>query len=343
MSPPNPRSVPPACVRASPVALAVAAAVALASPGPASAAARGQAPVAPGEAFARVSVTLEPDDAGVVRLPGPFVVLPDGERLAIHVPEANGIFILRGDRILHHFPLPEGIVLDDLEASTQLLVAARRLAPPRRETVELHPFGLRDGRRYDIVRSANPYLRLADGPAAGSWRVVVEGTLVGVYHPPSAATYPLWDARTGAVPGTDQIARARAGIGLEEGGWVPRVDGSLERNERGRTVPIADGSDGRFVDGPAPDVAVLLRGDGEEVPETLEVLVLQDDVAISPLHLPAIAPGAPEGRYTMAGNPVRALHDRIFWIRVGHDYVEIRATSRPVPVPARAGSAEDAG
>ncbi|MCA9750719.1 MAG: hypothetical protein KC591_00895 [Gemmatimonadetes bacterium] len=292
-----------------------------------------------GELFARISTSLAPDSEGVVAVPGPFAILP-GERVAIYVPDAGGILVVEGERILHHFAVRAEPPICDLAASDALLVAGRRLPATGSETVELNAFDLASGEAIPLVRSSNPYLRVGLGEGEDLWQVVVEGTLVGVYHPPSAATFPLWDAKSGPVAGSEQMSLARAGVGLRAGTWVPMPDGKIERKVRGRTEPFASAVASVFVGGANAATCVVLEpADGDpaggtwDVPREMTIHVLQKDAAPITRRLRSIDDDAPPAkRYVTEGRPVRVVADRLYWLQVDGDHVEIRTA--PVPSPA---------
>jgi len=303
-----------------------------------SASARDEPPSVRGEAVARVSVTVNADGRGTVAVPGPFAVIPGSNRIAIHVPEAGGVFVLAGDSILHYFELPPGSVVHDIQATEGLLAVGWRIPPPRNDTVEIHVFDLGTGKRVERIRSANPYLRIGASEGEELWRVVLEGDTVGVYHPPAAASFPLWNRETGPVPGSEQMSQARAGIGFEGAIWVPHPDGTVDRKVRGRTEPFSGLGEGEFIDGPTSTTAVLLQpapgdppGGERELPDDLVVHVLEKDVAISTQRLSAVGADAVPARRIVAGRPVRAVGGRLYWIHLGFDYVEVRATPLPRP------------
>jgi hypothetical protein len=288
-----------------------------------------------GDVAAQLSITVRRDAAGTAWAPGPFTPLPGGTRVAIYVPEAGGILVLEEDRILHHFPVPDGSAVDDLAASGSLLVAGRR---PRQGPVHvsLSVFDVDTGRLVQRVESANPYLR---APAEGrdKWRIVVEGDAIGAFDPVTAATYPLWDRSGGAVRGSDQVIRSIAGIGLgPSAAWIPNPDGSVARKVRGRAVPFSAPEDGEFVGGTPDGALVLLQPSGTEgpacrLPRELIVRVLEGEHAISELHLAAVSDAVTEERCGIVGRPVQLLERRLYWARLGHDDIEIRTTALPPP------------
>jgi hypothetical protein len=285
---------------------------------------------------ARVAITVMHDAAGTAWAPGPFAPLPGGSRVAVYVPEADGILILEGDRILHHYPVPsDGRGIDELAASETLLVAGRR---PREGgvRVDLFVFDLTTGRFVERVESGNPYLRApADGRDA--WRIVVEGGTVGAFDPATAATYPLWNRASGPVPGSEQVVRATSGLGLSAGStWIPNPDGSVARKVRGRAVPFADAGEGEFVGGTPDGVLVLLPPDPAMpaerlLPRELVVRVLEKQHAISELRLSAVSDAVADERCAIVGRPVQLLGRRLYWARLGHDDLEIRTIELPVP------------
>lgn len=291
-----------------------------------------------GTSIARVAITVSADSGGTVRLPGPFAVLPGGNRVAVNVPESEGILLLEGDRILHHFPLPSksaGHRFDDLEASETLLVAGRS---SYREAVhaDLFVFDLSWGRMIQRIQSANPYLETNAENRAG-WRVVVEGDRVGVFHPPSATTYPLWDRAEGVIAGSDQMVRATLGLGFGTSAtWIPNPDGSVDRKLRGGAEPLVAPGEGKFVDGAGPGVVVLLvsgpaDAPGKVLPREWVVHVLEGDHTISELRLDALSPAVDAKRLELTGRPVQVRDGRLFWEYLGPDYLEIRSTALPSP------------
>lgn len=294
-------------------------------------AARAEPPLVEGEVLARLSVTVEEGGAAVL-VPGPFAVFPDGRRVAVNVPEANGILLVEGDRILHHFPVPASPDVSDLAASDSILVAGRR---PRGGpvNVELLVFDVVTGRLVQQIQSANPYLR---APAEGidAWRIVVDGGRVGVFEPSTAATYPLWDRATGLVTGAEQVVRSTSGLGFgEDARWIPKAGGGVDRKVRGRSEPFASPDDGEFVGAAAGDVVVLMPFDAaaaeRRLPAEIVVRVLHGEHAIAELRLDARSAAMASERLVLAGRPVRVQDGRICWSRLGPDYLEIRATDLP--------------
>jgi hypothetical protein len=286
-----------------------------------------------GETFARVSVTVDPDGSGTILVPSPFAVVPETGRVAINVPEAEGILLLEKERILHHFPLPSGSTpVHDLAAAGRLLVAGRH-AGEGLSTVDLQIFDLRTGLSIASVQSNNPHLRVDPG-AGEQWRVVIDGTRVGVFHPPTAASYPLWIREEGVLPGPVQMARASAGIGFGSGAaWTPEPDGSVSARTRGATVTFADPGLGEFLD-PVLDRAVLLGqpvatvradADGETLlPHEIGVRLVDVAGKRTDFRLQTMAADVKARRLVIQGRPVRVVGDRIYWMYLGRDYLEIR-------------------
>ena len=289
-----------------------------------------------GDVVARVSVTVDPDSEGTIDVPSPFAILPDGERVAICVPESDGIFLLKGPRILHHFSLPAG--MHDLTAAGDLLVAGRWL-PEGSVTVELHVFDLTTHRPVEVVRSFNPHLRMAPGEE-DYWRVVIEGGTVGVYHPPTGASYPLWSRDGGPIAGTDQMTKSRGGIGLGEGSaWVPLPDDSVALKVRGSSTPVLPAEGGAFLDGIGEEALLFLppaesvRSDADGdflLPLELAVARAGIDGTSHEFRFVSMDPAVKTSRLVIRGRPVRVRGDRVYWIFLGYDYLEIR--SLPVTV-----------
>lgn len=285
-----------------------------------------------GEVVARVSITLATHD-GAVLVPGPFAVLPGGRRVAVTLPEADGILLLEGERIVHHFPLPgDAREFDDMAASPALLVAGRRLAGGS-AFVDLFVYDLQSGREVERVQSANPYLR---PPAGGRdrWRIVLEGTLLGAFDPTMSATYPLWDAKDGVIAGAEQVVRSTSGVGFDDAAvWVPNPDGSVNRKGRGVSEPFAAPGAGEFVGGLGDSVVVVLADDDPAAPKRRlprELVVrVQDADTIRELRLPAVDDAVAEDVRLLPGRPVRLLGGRLFWCYLGPDYLEIRSAAVP--------------
>jgi len=298
------------------------------------------APAAPppatveGRREARLSVTVDPDSTGTILVPSPFTVVPGSGRIALHVPESDGIFLLRGETILHHFPLGDRFTeLDDLEASEDLLVAGR-CPPSGRTTVDLAVFDLHTGKAVDVISSANPNLRV-DFESADLWRVVVEGDRVGVYQPVAEATYPLWERGGTQVIGADQMGQAATGIGFADGEkLIPRVDGSVSVRERATTRTLAPAGEGEFLDpvpgGGAlflqPAVAVRADADGDFLlPHELAVRLLGPDGKRTDFLLSSVDRDVSARRLVFQGRPVCVRGERVYWIFLGADYLEIRS------------------
>lgn len=287
-----------------------------------------------GRTEARVSVTVDPDDSGTILVPSPFTVVPGSGRIALHVPESDGIFLLQGEVILHHFPLSDRLAeLNDLDATADLLVAGR-CPLSGRTTAELALFDLGTGRTVDLVSSANPNLRV-DFESVDLWRVVVEGDRAGVYHPGAEATYPLWERGGARVIGADQMGQAVAGIGLGAGPrMIPHADGSVSVRERATTRPLASPGEGEFLD-PAPGGGVLflqpaatVRSDADGdflLPHELAVRLLDAAGNRTDFLLSSVGRDVDARRLVFHGRPVRVRGDRVYWIFLGADFLEIRS------------------
>lgn len=290
-------------------------------------------PPADAETIARLSVTVNPKK-DVVRVPGPFFV--DADRVFLHVPSSSGVFLLSGERIRHHFPLPDAADVLDLAASEEWLAVGVR--PPDPYAVDLHIFELENGSLRQRVKSGNPFLRIEPDFAA-RWRVLVGSEGVGVFHPPAAATYPLWNADTGIVPSSEQVGRARAGLGFGRGDrWIVHPDGSVERGSRGRTDQVVPAGVGDFVGGRA-DGTAFVRVDGAEsgtLPREIVLHAYRAGVAVGETRLPTVSRTVKVDRLESAGTPVRVVDDRIFWLYLGYDFIEVRAI--PLPFRPSAGS-----
>ncbi len=280
---------------------------------------------------ARLSVTVDPDDSGTILVPSPFTPVPGSDRIVVHVPESGGIFLLEGERILHHYPLDEG-ELHDISATETLFVAGRRISSGRM-TVDLRVFDLRSGQSVATVRSKNPYLRV-DLAQEEHWRVVVGDTRIGVFHPEAGASYPLWDSETGFVASPDQLAGAKAGIGfVGETKWIPTVGGGVSRHQRGRAVEFATPEQGDFIDG-VSDRAILLRqpqatvradADGDLLlSRDLPVRILDEEGVARDFRLRSMDADVRARRLVIQGRPVRVDDGSIYWIYLGVDYLEIR-------------------
>ncbi len=301
-----------------------------------------------GEVVARLSITVSPDEQGSLLVPSPFAVLPGGEGIAIHVPESGGIFLLKGRRIVRHLPLPQDVVrLHDLQATDRHLVAGRRPGKGR-NTCLLDIFALDDKTIPERLASSNPHLRCV-GEGADHWRVVTQDELIGVYHPGSGSSVPLWRAGDGFLDGSEQMAGQRAGIGLSDGAaWVPNPDGSVSRKERGRSRDVTGALDGFFLDGqPNGDVFLLeptdvadLPGEGGILlPTVLRVRHWQREAVITELSLVAASSRVEADRLVVQGRPVRVQDGRLYWIYVGYDFLEIRSMEVPVGPSPPEGSA----
>jgi len=293
---------------------------------------RAEAPIE-GSVHARVSVTVDPDDRGTILVPSPFAIVPGTDRVVVHVPESGGIFLLQGERILHHFPLPADLSeLDDMATAESTFVAGRHLAEGL-VTVRLGVFDPWTGRSIASIASNNPHLRV-DAEREDLWRAVIEGDLVGVFHPDAGASYPLWSRETGPVASAEQLAGARAGIGFEgETKWIPHPDGSVSRQTRGRTVEFVGPGRGEFVDA-VSDHAVLLAPPEETVradadgdfllSRELRGRLVDEEGTETDFRLRSASPDVRARRLVIRGRPFRAREGRIYWIFVGPDYLEIR-------------------
>ncbi|MFN8177419.1 MAG: hypothetical protein U0167_05800 [bacterium] len=295
------------------------------------------APAAPprveGRPFAHVAITVAIDSTGTIHVPGPFAVLPGNRRVAVRVPESDGILLLEGDRIVHHFPLADSFDVDDLAASDSMLVAGRR-PPEGAITVDLFLFDLLTGRMIQRIQSANPFLR---APATGRdlYRVVVEGSRVGVFDPTASASYPLWDRASGVVIGGDQMVQATSGLGFGASAvWIPNPDGSVDLKLPGHSKRLVDPGEGEFVGGAGRETIVLLSPSGaaekeRELPGELVVHVLEADRAIAELRLVAVSPAVDVERRVVTGRPVQVRDGRLYWLYLGPDFLEVRSTELP--------------
>lgn len=315
------------------VALAAALVVVLATPANA---ARPSAKALEGDTVARISVTVDPDETGTIQVPSPFTILPGTDRVAIHVPEADGIFLLDGDRIVHHFPRPPGAPdPQDLDASDDLLVAGS----PRVTdliTADLSIYDLRTRELLDRLSTANPFLRV-DFEVSDLWRVVVEDGTVGVYHPGAGATYPLWTRDEGIIPSSDQMTRASSGLGFGgEVRFTPLGDGTVTLQRRAQSFPFAGPDDGEFLD-PAPGesalflqpaVTVRADSDGDKLlSHEIAVRRIAADGTRTDFSLESMDRDVHAKRLVIHGRPVRVRGDRVYWIFLGADYLEIRAAN----------------
>ena len=280
---------------------------------------------------ARVSVSLVPRDGGV-RVPGPFTVLPGGRRVAIDLPEANGILLLEGERIVHYFDLPgDASVWDDMAASPTLLTVGRRIRGGS-VYVDLIVFDLRSGKSVQRVQSSNPYLQ---PPETGrdDWRIVLDGGHLGVFEPRMAATYPLWDRKAGVIAGGEQVVQSISGVGFDaDARWIPAPDGSVNRKVRGHSEPFAAPGAGEFLGGLGDSAVVLLADDGADGPRLLPrelVVRVQDELTIRELRLPAVDEAVVEERRVLSGRPALLSGGRLFWCYLGPDYLEIRSAAIP--------------
>lgn len=304
--------------RAASFALAGAAALCVAAAGMVPGAARA-------ETLARFARDVSEDAAP----PGPFAVLPDGKRVAVCVPSSEGILLLEGSRVVAHLPVPPGLGVDDLDARGNLLVSGAAL-PDGRLTIRLGVFDLE--RRALVMRidSANPFLRM-DPDSSTGWRAVAGTDLAGVFHPPTAASYPLWDRNAGIIPSSDQIGRAHAGIGFDgRDRWAPQPDGSVGRHRGGPTEVVLEAGHGAFVGG-LSDGTLLMRREGcdaardTELPEVIVLDAYRDGKAVGSVRLRARAHHVPANRTMFHGRLVRVSGDRIAWVYAGDDGFEIRS------------------
>lgn len=279
------------------------------------------------DVVARLSVTVDPDDAGDVHLPGPFAVTPDGQQAVLQVPVAEGFFVLSGTDILHHFQVPADAGVRDVTVTSRLLVAG---ATPQddRVSVDLFVFDFPARRRLDRLQSANPFLHTSNHDLA--WRVAAGTELVGVFHTQTAATYPLWRRGQGLVPSSEQVGRARAGIGFGDERWIPLPDGSVDRWTRGRTENVVPPGGAMFVGGFADGTAALLApgSDPMQLPEEIHLTLHRGGQPVGDVSLPAVSPSARGSRRLLTGSAVRIQGDRYYWLYLGYDYVEIRSRLR---------------
>jgi hypothetical protein len=292
------------------------------------------APLLEGRPIARIAVTVDPDERGTIRVPSPFAVLPDGARVAVHVPESDGIFVLEGDRILHHFPLGPGAhEIRDMAAAGSLLVAGCP-AEDERFTAEIFLFDLATGRSFAPVSSANPRL-VTDFESLELWRVVTDGTLAGVYAPAAGATFPLWSRGQGLLPSAEQIVRAASGIGFGEGPRpIPVPGGAVELRDRAHSTPLAGPDDGEFLDAALDGTAALLlrpaarvRSDTDAdllLPHELAVRLVRASGERTDLRLRSIDEGVVASRLLIHGRPVRVSGRHVHWLFLGADFLEIR-------------------
>jgi hypothetical protein len=289
--------------------------------------------VVSGDVYARVSVTVEPDESGTILVPSPFAIVPESNRVVIHVPESGGIFLLEGERILHHYPLVHGVgLLHDMAADVGLFVAGRH-GVEGLATVDLWVFDLRTGEAVATIQSKNPHLRVELGTEA-LWRTLIEDTRVGIFHPGAGASFPLWERETGTVLSAEQMAGASGGIGLAgERKWVPDAGGTVSVWSRGRTVKFVAADRGEFLDAvgyravllsqPAPTVRADADGDFL-LSHELGVRLVDGDGVETDFRLQSMSPDVRASRLVIQGRPVRVHGDRIYWIYLGRDFLEIR-------------------
>lgn len=286
-----------------------------------------------GNVVAELRFTEKRTDTGAVALPGPFAVLPGRDEVAIVAPQSSQILVMRGDALLRRLPF-SGPPADDLCATSDWLVAGRAVRPPAPQTVELLVFPAGKTGGPTEVKSSNPYLRRRDEPGARLWRVVVEGGVVGVFHPNAAATYPLWAAGEGPIASGDQLSRSRAGVGWRRAGWVPNPDGSVDRKVRGRAVPFWDAGADEYV-APLGDAGIVLLtptpedppgGDRELPARAWNVRLVHEDGRVHDWKLRARAKAPPPhaAPYAVTGRPVTVLGDRLYWLALGDGTVEVR-------------------
>lgn len=291
------------------------------------------------DAVARVSVTLHPDKTGALRLPGPFSVFPGGRQAVLYVPASRGLFVLEQQRIVHHLPLPSTFQVESLDSSDQLIVAGSR-PQGTHVSVDLLVFDRGAGSTLARVESANPFLRV-DAEQGRTWRVVAGKEQVGVFHPPTAATYPLWHRSDGLVPSQEQIGRARSGIGLHDGDrWVPHPDGSVERRVDGRTESALESDHGTFV-GALDDGTVLMRveesaDEPSVLPRELVLHAFRDGNAVGKIRLRSRSSSAVGTGHRTVGPPVQLRGNLLYWLYLGHDYLEVR-TIDPTVTLSRGG------
>jgi hypothetical protein len=287
-----------------------------------------------GETFARLSVTVDPDETGTIVVPSPFTVVPASRRTAIYVPESDGIFLVEGERILHHFPDAAGEEPpDDLDATRNLLVAGRRSDEPY-VTAELRIYDLRTGRNVTSFRSRNPNLRVPP-EVEELWRVVVGPETAGVYDPGVGASFPLWTREEGPLASSAQMERASTGIGF--GGRtkvMPLADGSVSIRHGTHTEPFAGPDEGDFVDAVPgggvlflqPAVAVRSDSDGDVLlPPEQPMRLLDEDGRPTDFRLRALDRGVKAARLVIRGRAVRVRGSRVYWIFLGADFLEIRS------------------
>jgi hypothetical protein len=278
------------------------------------------------ETIARLAA---PDAAGEAAPPGPFALLPDGKRVAVQVPASAGILVLEGARVVAHLPLPHGLAVDDLDAKGDLLVSGAALSGGHL-TIQIGVFDVARSELVIRVDSANPFLRMHPDSSRG-WRAVAGNDRAGVFHPPTAASYPLWDREIGIVPSSEQMGRAHAGIGFEERDrWVPEPDGSVGRRHGGPTAVVLEAGHGTFVGG-LDDDTLLMRRDGSDaaadatLPEVIVLDAYRGGEAIGSVRLRARAHHVPAERALFHGRPVRVTGGRVVWAYAGDEGLEIRA------------------
>jgi hypothetical protein len=195
-------------------------------------------------------------------------------------------------------------------------------------TVDLFVFDFPGRRRLDRLQSANPFLHTTNDDLA--WRVVAGAELVGVFHTESAATYPLWRRGQGLVPSSEQVGRARAGIGFGDERWIPLPDGSVDRWVRGRTENVVPPGGEPFVGGFPDGTAVLLApgSDPSQLTGEIHLTLHHQGQPVGDVSLPAVSPSARGSRRVLTGPAVRIQDDRYYWLYLGYDYVEIRSRLR---------------
>jgi hypothetical protein len=289
------------------------------------------APALAGKVAARIAVTMDTDDTGTIHVPSPFSIVPGTGEIVLVVPESDGIFLLRGKRILHHFPLPVAHV-HDVDVSSKLLVTGRR-PETGRVTADMEIFDFPTRRRIERVQSANPFLRV-EGPGHEFWRVVLGGDRVGIYQPSQGATYPLWVRDAGIVASAEQVALASPGIGWGgEVAWVPLFDGSVSRMNRGRSEPMVDAGNGEFLGaiGDAsilvlsPSPSVRVDSDGEFLLDRdLQLRWQRVDGATREFRIATTSSDVRAEKIVVRGQPARVRDDSLYWIFAGYDYLEIR-------------------
>lgn len=303
--------------------------------------------------FARLNVTVSAR-RGAARFPTPFAILPDEQRVAVYVPETGGVLLLRGEDVLHHFPIPTvpadgSSALQDLDASDKFLVGGR-WTPEDQTTVELHIFDLQTGRSAAHIESRNPHLGgEVDEMARLLWRVVVDGDTVGVYDPRLGASVPLWVQNKGAVESAEQMARVSAGIGFgREDVWIPAANGEVERRigkQRWKAEPIAgvifldEASSLPASAGFDPRLCFVRM----QFPESATHFDIFLDTAGTRVFSepPRVHIETSDGwvdKNWIEGRPVRVRGSQFYWPVISQDEIEIQRLPLEVLLPATASS-----